>query len=96
MGALVPLGSTIEGYGCADHARGLSIAWVPNDAPPAWLQPALGRAGRERDDGLGLDLRGGAGGGVARTVGAAARAARAAHCPVKLAAMKLPTGVKNM
>jgi hypothetical protein len=43
MGALGLLGSTIEGYGCADHARGLSIAWVANDAPPAWLQPALGR-----------------------------------------------------
>lgn len=28
----------------ADEARGLAIAWVANDAPPAWLQPALARA----------------------------------------------------
>jgi CubicO group peptidase (beta-lactamase class C family) len=31
-------------FGYADDARGLFIAWVANDAPPAWLQPALGRA----------------------------------------------------
>ncbi|WP_088280514.1 serine hydrolase [Ideonella sp. A 288] len=31
-------------FGYADHARNLSIAWVANDAPPSWLQPALSRA----------------------------------------------------
>jgi hypothetical protein len=33
MGALGLLGSTIEGYGCADHARGLSIAGAQRCAP---------------------------------------------------------------
>lgn len=36
-----------NGFFCfshADDARGLAIAWVANDAPPAWLQPALSRA----------------------------------------------------
>lgn len=28
----------------ADDARDLTVAWVANDAPPAWLQPALTRA----------------------------------------------------
>jgi len=28
----------------ADDARDLTVAWVANDAPPAWLQPALARA----------------------------------------------------
>lgn len=31
-------------FGYADVARKLSIAWVANDAPPSWLQPALSRA----------------------------------------------------
>ena len=31
-------------FGYADGARGLSVAWVANDAPPAWLQTALSRA----------------------------------------------------
>ena len=31
-------------FGYADDARGLTVAWVANDAPPAWLQAALGRA----------------------------------------------------
>lgn len=31
-------------FAYADDARGLSVAWVANDAPPAWLQPALSRA----------------------------------------------------
>lgn len=31
-------------FGYADDARGIAIAWVANDAPPAWLQPALSRA----------------------------------------------------
>lgn len=31
-------------FAYADDARGLAIAWVANDAPPWWLQSALGRA----------------------------------------------------
>ena len=31
-------------FGYADDARGLAVAWVANDAPPSWLQPALSRA----------------------------------------------------
>ncbi len=31
-------------FGYADEARGLAVAWVANDAPPAWLQAALSRA----------------------------------------------------
>jgi CubicO group peptidase (beta-lactamase class C family) len=32
------------GFGYADDARGIVIAWVANDAPPPWVQPALSRA----------------------------------------------------
>ena len=31
-------------FAYADDARGLAVAFVANDAPPAWLQPALARA----------------------------------------------------
>lgn len=31
-------------FGYADDARGIAVAWVANDAPPSWLQPALSRA----------------------------------------------------
>lgn len=31
-------------FGYADDARSIAIAWVANDAPPSWLQPALSRA----------------------------------------------------
>lgn len=31
-------------FGYADESRGIAIAWVANDAPPSWLQPALSRA----------------------------------------------------
>lgn len=31
-------------FGYADESRNIAIAWVANDAPPAWLQPALSRA----------------------------------------------------
>jgi len=31
-------------FGYADDARELAVAWVANDAPPPWLQPALSRA----------------------------------------------------
>jgi CubicO group peptidase (beta-lactamase class C family) len=31
-------------FGYADDASGLAVAWVANDAPPSWLQPALSRA----------------------------------------------------
>ena len=31
-------------FGYADDSGNLAIAWVANDAPPAWLQAALGRA----------------------------------------------------
>lgn len=31
-------------FGYADDARGVAIAWVANDSPPSWLQPALSRA----------------------------------------------------
>lgn len=31
-------------FGYADDARGTVIGWVANDAPPAWLQPALSRS----------------------------------------------------
>lgn len=31
-------------FAYADEGRGLAIAWVANDAPPPWLQPALARA----------------------------------------------------
>lgn len=33
-----------HGVGYADDASGLALAWIANDAPPAWLQPALTRA----------------------------------------------------
>jgi CubicO group peptidase (beta-lactamase class C family) len=36
-----------QGFHCvgyADDAQGLALAWIANDAPPAWLQPALTRA----------------------------------------------------
>lgn len=36
-----------QGFFCAgyaDDAQGLAFAWVANDAPPSWLQPALTRA----------------------------------------------------
>jgi CubicO group peptidase (beta-lactamase class C family) len=36
-----------QGFYCvgyADDAQGLALAWMANDAPPAWLQPALTRA----------------------------------------------------
>lgn len=36
-----------QGFFCvgyADDAQGLALAWVANDAPPSWLQPALTRA----------------------------------------------------
>lgn len=31
-------------FGYADETRNIAIAWVANDAPPSWLQPALSRA----------------------------------------------------
>ncbi len=31
-------------FGYADEARGIAVAWVANDAPSSWLQPALSRA----------------------------------------------------
>ncbi|MFN0178562.1 MAG: serine hydrolase domain-containing protein [Gemmatimonadales bacterium] len=31
-------------FGYADDGRSLAVAWVANDAPPPWLQPALSRA----------------------------------------------------
>ena len=31
-------------FGYADEGRNIAIAWVANDAPPSWLQPALSRA----------------------------------------------------
>jgi CubicO group peptidase (beta-lactamase class C family) len=31
-------------FGYADDASELAVAWVANDAPPPWLQPALSRA----------------------------------------------------
>jgi CubicO group peptidase (beta-lactamase class C family) len=31
-------------FGYADETRNVAIAWVANDAPPSWLQPALSRA----------------------------------------------------
>lgn len=31
-------------FGYADDARDLAVAWIANDAPPSWLQPALSRA----------------------------------------------------
>lgn len=31
-------------FGYADEGRNIAMAWVANDAPPSWLQPALSRA----------------------------------------------------
>lgn len=31
-------------FGYADVSRDIAVAWVANDAPPSWLQPALSRA----------------------------------------------------
>jgi CubicO group peptidase (beta-lactamase class C family) len=31
-------------FGYADDARDIAIAWIANDAPPSWLQPAISRA----------------------------------------------------
>jgi len=31
-------------FDCVDEARNIAIAWVANDGPPSWLQPALSRA----------------------------------------------------